>query len=185
MTKASTGQTCRATFRLLGRNSSTTSPRLVTCRIIRKARIDGQLKKMTNGDLMDDLPSAWHMTNAAIPPIACRPDTKQQRSIAYLGGTMYSREGYSSNSFSVLSINKAKMTIIQTPFMFVKDTIIEYKKNLCNLFSNEGEPSRLKYYRKEGEIRNPEDGTRNILLNADTFSNILMLFEVHALPGSN
>ena len=41
---------------------------LVTCRIIRKARIAGLLKKMTYGELMDDLSSAWRMVDAPVPP---------------------------------------------------------------------------------------------------------------------
>jgi len=41
---------------------------LVTCRIIRKARIAGLLKKMTYGELMDDLSSAWRMVDAPSPP---------------------------------------------------------------------------------------------------------------------
>jgi transposase len=41
---------------------------LITCRIIRKARIEGLLKKMTYGELMDDLSSAWRMVDAPTPP---------------------------------------------------------------------------------------------------------------------
>ena len=41
---------------------------LITCRIIRQARIAGLLKKMTYGDLMDDLSSAWRMVDAPMPP---------------------------------------------------------------------------------------------------------------------
>ena len=41
---------------------------LVTCRIIRKARIAGLLKDMTYGELMDDLCSAWRMVDAPVPP---------------------------------------------------------------------------------------------------------------------
>ena len=41
---------------------------LITCRIIRKARVAGLLKKMTYGELMDDLSSAWRMVDAPTPP---------------------------------------------------------------------------------------------------------------------
>jgi transposase len=41
---------------------------LVTCRIIRRARIAGLLKKVTYGELMDDLSSAWRMVDAPSPP---------------------------------------------------------------------------------------------------------------------
>jgi len=41
---------------------------LVTCRIIRKARVVGLLKKMSYGELMDDLSSAWRMVDAPTPP---------------------------------------------------------------------------------------------------------------------
>jgi transposase len=41
---------------------------LITCRVIRKARIAGLLKKMTYGELMDDLSSAWRMVDAPTPP---------------------------------------------------------------------------------------------------------------------
>jgi transposase len=41
---------------------------LVTCRIIRKARIAGLLKKMTYGEMMDDLSSAWRMADAPSLP---------------------------------------------------------------------------------------------------------------------
>jgi transposase len=41
---------------------------LITCRIIRKARIAGLLEKMTYGELMDDLSSAWRMVDAPMPP---------------------------------------------------------------------------------------------------------------------
>jgi len=43
---------------------------LVTCRIIRKARIAGLLKKMTYGELMDDLSTAWRKVDAPAPPIS-------------------------------------------------------------------------------------------------------------------
>jgi len=41
---------------------------LVTCRIIRKTRATGLLKKMTYGEMMDDLSSAWRMVDAPSPP---------------------------------------------------------------------------------------------------------------------
>ena len=41
---------------------------LATCRVIRKVRIAGLLKKMTYGELMDDLSSAWRMVDAPTPP---------------------------------------------------------------------------------------------------------------------
>ena len=41
---------------------------LATCRIIRKARIAGLLKKMTYGEMMDDLSSAWRLVDAPSPP---------------------------------------------------------------------------------------------------------------------
>jgi len=43
---------------------------LVTCRVIRKARIAGLLKKMTYGELIDDLSSAWRKVDAPTPPIS-------------------------------------------------------------------------------------------------------------------
>jgi len=41
---------------------------LVTCCIIRKTRATGLLKKMTYGEMMDDLSSAWRMADAPSPP---------------------------------------------------------------------------------------------------------------------
>jgi hypothetical protein len=41
---------------------------LATCRIIRKACFAGLLKKITYGELMDDLSSAWRMVDAPTPP---------------------------------------------------------------------------------------------------------------------
>ena len=40
----------------------------MTCRIIRKATRAGLLNKMSYGDLMDDLSSAWRKTNAPQKP---------------------------------------------------------------------------------------------------------------------
>lgn len=41
---------------------------VATCRIVRKARQAGLLDKMTYGDLMDDLSSAWRKTDAPAVP---------------------------------------------------------------------------------------------------------------------
>lgn len=41
---------------------------VATCRIVRKARQAGLLDKMTYGDLMDDLSSAWRMADAPAEP---------------------------------------------------------------------------------------------------------------------
>lgn len=41
---------------------------MATCRIVRKARQAGLLDKMTYGDLMDDLSSAWRKTDAPAVP---------------------------------------------------------------------------------------------------------------------
>ena len=41
---------------------------VATCRIVRKARQSGLLDKMTYGDLMDDLSSAWRRTDAPAVP---------------------------------------------------------------------------------------------------------------------
>jgi hypothetical protein len=55
-------------FSLIGSEFINFISTVATCRIIRKARTAGLLAKMTYGDMMDDLSSAWRRVNAPKNP---------------------------------------------------------------------------------------------------------------------
>ena len=55
-------------FSVLGNEFINYISTVATCRIIRKARQCGLLKKISYGDLMDDLSSAWRRTDAPLEP---------------------------------------------------------------------------------------------------------------------
>jgi len=55
-------------FSLIGSEFINFIATVATCRILMKARLAGLLDKMSYGDLMDDLASAWRMVDAPEPP---------------------------------------------------------------------------------------------------------------------
>jgi len=129
--------------------------------------------------------------NGHVHANASLPDTHKQHSLVYVGGTTYSSsERQSFSSFSVLSINKIKRTIVQIPFTFINGMLLPLDEYKCDLFSASnnnsswGEPSRLELYRNIGEIRNAEDNARNIPLKTDTFNKIFDAIRFSNSSGS-